>query len=131
MNVSGNIRPLDDQGKYTNAHPMLNDPKMFVKNEVQLQSDAIEQHLSALTPSMQIVEIEKKELAGSSRKNPIPCPFRMRFARNCALLSSYTSLDGSDGLRRSFPTKIERAVSHRDVDSFSGPNEMEIFHPLF
>ncbi|CAH9079881.1 unnamed protein product [Cuscuta europaea] len=41
-----------------------------------------------------------------------------------ALLSSYSSLDGSDGLRRSFPTKIERAVSHRDVDSFSAPNEM-------
>ena len=41
-----------------------------------------------------------------------------------ALLSSYSSLDGSDGLRRSFPTKIEKAVSHRDVDSFSAPNEM-------
>ncbi|KAK9081436.1 hypothetical protein Sjap_026628 [Stephania japonica] len=41
-----------------------------------------------------------------------------------ALLSSYSSLDGSDGLRRSFPTQIERAVSHRDVDSFSAPNEM-------
>lgn len=41
-----------------------------------------------------------------------------------ALLSSYSSLDGLDGLRRSFPTKIERAVSHRDVDSFSAPNEM-------
>ena len=41
-----------------------------------------------------------------------------------ALLSSYSSLDGSDGLRRSFPTKIERALSHRDVDSFSAPNEM-------
>uniref|UniRef100_A0A3Q7H6U4 Ycf2 N-terminal domain-containing protein n=1 Tax=Solanum lycopersicum TaxID=4081 RepID=A0A3Q7H6U4_SOLLC len=38
-----------------------------------------------------------------------------------ALLSSYSSLDSSDGLRRSFPTKIERAVSHRDVDSFSAP----------
>lgn len=44
-----------------------------------------------------------------------------------ALLSSYSSLDGSDGLRRSFPTKIERAVSHRDVDSFSAPNEMGNF----
>ena len=42
----------------------------------------------------------------------------------CALLSSYSSLEGSDGLRRSFPTKMERAVSHRDVDSFSAPNEM-------
>ncbi|CAI8584216.1 unnamed protein product [Vicia faba] len=41
-----------------------------------------------------------------------------------ALLSSYSSLDGSDGLRRSFPTKIEKVVSHRDVDSFSAPNEM-------
>ena len=41
-----------------------------------------------------------------------------------ALLSSYSSLDASDGLRRSFPTKIEKAVSHRDVDSFSAPNEM-------
>ncbi|KAH0776201.1 hypothetical protein KY290_007612 [Solanum tuberosum] len=46
-----------------------------------------------------------------------------------ALLSSYSSLDGSDGLRRSFPTKIERAVSHRDVDSFSAPNEMGNFSP--
>ncbi|WJX30821.1 hypothetical protein P8452_19318 [Trifolium repens] len=44
-----------------------------------------------------------------------------------ALLSSYSSLDGSDGLRRSFPTKIEKAVSHRDVDSFSAPNEMGNF----
>lgn len=35
-----------------------------------------------------------------------------------------SSLDGSDGLRRSFPTKMERAVSHRDVNSFSAPNEM-------
>lgn len=35
-----------------------------------------------------------------------------------------SSLDGSDGLRRSLPTKMERAVSHRDVDSFSAPNEM-------
>lgn len=35
-----------------------------------------------------------------------------------------SSLEGSDGLRRSFPTKMERAVSHRDVDSFSAPNEM-------
>ena len=46
-----------------------------------------------------------------------------------ALLSSYSSLDGSDGLRRSFPTKIEKAVSHRDVDSFSAPNEMGNFEP--
>jgi len=35
-----------------------------------------------------------------------------------------SSLDGSDGLRRSFPTIMEKAVSHRDVDSFSAPNEM-------
>ncbi|CAI8604265.1 unnamed protein product [Vicia faba] len=41
-----------------------------------------------------------------------------------ALLSSYYSLDSSDGLLRSFPTKIEKVVSHRDVDSFSAPNEM-------
>lgn len=41
-----------------------------------------------------------------------------------ALLSSISSLDASDGLRRSFPTKLEKAVSHRDVDSFSAPNEM-------
>nr|GEW46242.1 hypothetical protein [Tanacetum cinerariifolium] len=41
-----------------------------------------------------------------------------------ALLSSYSSLDGSNGLRRSFPTKIKKAVSHRDVNSFSAPNEM-------
>nr|GEZ55210.1 hypothetical protein [Tanacetum cinerariifolium] len=32
-----------------------------------------------------------------------------------ALLSSYSSLDGSNGLRRSFPTKIEKPVSHRDL----------------
>ena len=48
-----------------------------------------------------------------------------------ALLSSYSSLDASDGLRRSFPTQIEKAVSHRDVDSFSAPNEMGNFEPLF
>ena len=47
----------------------------------------------------------------------------------CALLSSYSSLDGLDGLRRSFPTKIEKAVSHRDVDSFSALNEMGNFEP--
>lgn len=42
-----------------------------------------------------------------------------------ALLSSYSSLDGSDGLRRSFPTKIEKVgYKPRDVDSFSAPNEM-------
>ena len=41
-----------------------------------------------------------------------------------ALLSSYSSLDGSDGLRRSLPKKIEKAVSHRDVYSFSARNEM-------
>jgi len=47
----------------------------------------------------------------------------------CALLSSYSSLDGLDGLRRSFPTKIEKAVSHRDVDSFSALNEMGNLKP--
>ena len=55
------------------------------------------------------------------------CPFRMRFARHWRFACSplISSLDGSsDGLRRSFPTKMERAVSHRDVDSFSAPNEM-------
>jgi len=42
-----------------------------------------------------------------------------------ALLSSYSSLDGSDGLRRSFPTQIEKVgYKPRDVDSFSFPNEM-------
>ena len=54
----------------------------------------------------------------------------MRFARNAigALLSSYSSLDGSDGLRRSFPTKIEKVgYKPRDVDSFSAPNEMGNF----
>lgn len=45
-----------------------------------------------------------------------------------ALLSSYSSLDGSDGLRRSFPTKIEKVgYKPRDVDSFSAPNEMGNF----
>lgn len=52
-----------------------------------------------------------------------PCPFRLRAPLAlCSPLIS--SLEGSDGLRRSFPTKMERAVSHRDVDSFSAPNEM-------
>ena len=37
----------------------------------------------------------------------------------CSPLFFFPSLDGSDGLRRSFPTKKERAESHRDVDSFS------------
>ncbi|KAI5664236.1 hypothetical protein M9H77_23559 [Catharanthus roseus] len=41
------------------------------------------------------------------------------------------SLDGSDGLRHSFPTKIERVVSHRDVDSFSAPMRWGILNPLF
>ena len=48
-----------------------------------------------------------------------------------ALLSSYSSLEGSDGLRRSFPTKIKRVVSRRHVGSFSAPNEMGNFSPLF
>ncbi|XP_071703575.1 probable trehalose-phosphate phosphatase 1 [Rutidosis leptorrhynchoides] len=37
----------------------------------------------------------------------------------CSKLISHSSLDGSDGLRRSFPTKIEKAISHQDVDSLS------------
>lgn len=50
----------------------------------------------------------------------------MRFARHWrfALLLFFIGRFGSDGLRRSFPTKKEKAVSHRDVDSFSDPNEM-------
>ena len=52
-----------------------------------------------------------------------PCAFSLRAPLAlCSPLIS--SLEGSDGLRRSFPTKMERAVSHRDVDSFSAPNEM-------
>ena len=51
----------------------------------------------------------------------VPVPLRAPLALCSPLISS---LDGSDGLRRSFPTKMERAVSHRDVDSFSAPNEM-------
>ena len=52
---------------------------------------------------------------------PVPHALRAPLALCSHLISS---LDGSDGLRRSFPTKMERAVSHRDVDSFSAPNEM-------
>lgn len=52
---------------------------------------------------------------------PVPHALRAPLALCSPLISS---LDGSDGLRRSFPTKMERAVSHRDVDSFSAPNEM-------
>ena len=52
---------------------------------------------------------------------PLPHALRAPLALCSPLISS---LDGSDGLRRSFPTKMERAVSHRDVDSFSAPNEM-------
>lgn len=47
---------------------------------------------------------------------PVPHALRAPLALCSPLISS---LDGSDGLRRSFPTKMERAVSHRDVDSFS------------
>lgn len=54
---------------------------------------------------------------------PLPHALRAPLALCSPLISS---LDGSDGLRRSFPTKKERAVSHRDVDSFSAPNEMGI-----
>lgn len=52
---------------------------------------------------------------------PVPHALRAPLALCSPLISS---LEGSDGLRRSFPTKMERAVSHRDVDSFSAPNEM-------
>jgi hypothetical protein len=47
-----------------------------------------------------------------------------------ALFSYFSSLDGSDGLRRYFPTKIEKVFENRDVDSFSAPNEMVHFEPL-
>ena len=57
---------------------------------------------------------------------PVPHALRAPLALCSPLI---LSLDGSDGLRRSFPTKIERAVSHRDVDSFSAPNEMGNFEP--
>ncbi|KAI5676997.1 hypothetical protein M9H77_07947 [Catharanthus roseus] len=57
---------------------------------------------------------------------PIPHALRALLALCSPLI---LSLDGSDGLRRSFPTKIERAVSHRDVDSFSAPNEMGNLEP--
>ncbi|KAM2253273.1 hypothetical protein ACFX1S_007690 [Malus domestica] len=53
---------------------------------------------------------------------PIPHSLRVPLALFSPL---YSSLDGSDGLRRSLPTKIEKAVSHRDIYSFSAPNEME------
>jgi hypothetical protein len=58
---------------------------------------------------------------------PLPHALRAPLALCSPLISS---LDGSDGLRRSFPTKMERAVSHRDVDSFSAPNEMGNLSPL-
>lgn len=53
---------------------------------------------------------------------PVPHALRVPLAL-CSPL--YSLLDGSDGLRRSLPKKIEKAVSHRDVFSFSAPNEME------
>jgi hypothetical protein len=53
----------------------------------------------------------------------------MRFLAIGALLSSYSSLDGSDGLRRSFPTKrlyyIEMSIR------FPPPMRWGIFNPLF
>ena len=56
---------------------------------------------------------------------------RSACARSAPLaLCSPLIYSGSDGLRRSFPKKKERAVSHRDVDSFSAPNEMGNFSPL-
>jgi hypothetical protein len=80
----------------------------------------------------QILDLARKQSTalgpGSEAASPphffiSPCPFRLRapLALCCPLISS---LEGSDGLRRSFPTKMERVVSHRDVDSFSAPNEM-------
>lgn len=57
---------------------------------------------------------------------PVPHALRAPLALCSPLI---LSLDGSDGLRRSFPTKIERVVSHRDVDSFSAPNEMGNLEP--
>ncbi|KAI5653996.1 hypothetical protein M9H77_31183 [Catharanthus roseus] len=57
---------------------------------------------------------------------PVPRALRAPLALCAPLI---LSLDGSDGLRRSFPTKIERVVSHQDVDSFSAPNEMGNLEP--
>lgn len=76
-------------------------------------------HCTALGPGS-----EGNELGCFSSKLfsvPVPHALRAPLALCSPLISS---LDGSDGLRRSFPTKKERAVSHRDVDSFSAPNEM-------
>ncbi|CAI8588492.1 unnamed protein product [Vicia faba] len=86
----------------------------------------------------QIFDLARKDctaLGPGSEGNELGCLsstliFHLRAPFACAshaigaLLSSYSSLDDSDGLRRSFPTKIEKVVSHRDVDSFSAPNEM-------
>ena len=52
---------------------------------------------------------------------PVPHALRVPLAL-CSPL--YSSLYGSDGLRRFLPKKIEKAVSHRDVYSFSARNEM-------
>ena len=91
--------------------------------------------LSCVKP--QILDLARKDctaLGPGSEGNELGCFFSTLFffffRSACAsraigaLFSSYSSLDGSDGLRRSFPTQIEKAVSHRDVDSFSAPNEM-------
>ena len=48
-----------------------------------------------------------------------------------ALLSSYSSLDGSDGLRRSFPTKIEKVLQNEMSIRFPPPMRWGIFNPLF
>ncbi|KAH0644657.1 hypothetical protein KY284_032541 [Solanum tuberosum] len=70
MNVSGNIRPLADQVAPQQMNVSGN-IRPFA-DQAQLQSDAIEQHLSALTHSMQIVENEKRNWQVRLRQNPIP-----------------------------------------------------------
>lgn len=52
-------------------------------------------------------------------------PFRMRFARHWRFaLLLFIGRFYPDGLRRYFPTQIEKAVPHRDVDSFPVPRKM-------
>lgn len=46
-----------------------------------------------------------------------PCLFLMRLTRHWHFSLFYSSLEDSDGLHHSFPTKIERVVSHCDVNS--------------
>ncbi|KAI5653718.1 hypothetical protein M9H77_30905 [Catharanthus roseus] len=57
---------------------------------------------------------------------PIPHALREPLALCSPLI---LSLDSSDGLCCSFQNKIEKAVSHRDVDSFSVPNELGNLEP--